>query len=489
MTATQAGYHLRVVNPYPDPINYDPNRFIGTPSIIVIRQLFSGLVAYTPQMEVIPDVAARWDVEDGGKTYRFHLRNDVFWSDGVPVTAHDFLFSWQRATDQTNGFALGDRHIQVETPDPATLVVRLDAPAGHFLHLLSHPALYPIPRHAVDKHGDSWLDLENLVTNGPFRLESWEPTQAVVFARNPQYHGERAGTVERVTYDSRGNWNEKMAMYGQGEVDVLGLPVASTPEILQARTDHADEYRALPTFSTDILLFNQRFAPFDDRRVRQALAMTVNQVELAETTGRGLLPPAQGGLIPPGMPGHAEQAALVYDPARARELLAEAGYPGGQGLPSLRLTVIDAYANRGFYCQSQWREHLGVEIAVDSLGWPDFMEQVFDRPEQVACYTVGFPPMYYDPYCLLFDNHILEHAGWHNERFDQLWQAARSAVAQEERYQTYQALDTLLVEEAVYVPLLYHHTNLLVKPWVKRYPFLPLWGWYWKDVLVERPGA
>jgi oligopeptide transport system substrate-binding protein len=484
MAATQAGFHLRVVNPYPDPINYDPNHFIGTPSIIVIRQLFSGLVAYNPQMDVTPDVAAGWDMEDGGKTYRFHLRKDVFWSDGVPVSANDFLFSWRRANEQKNGFELGDRQIQVEVPDPVTLVVRLDKPADHFLHLLSQPALYPIPRHAVEKHGDRWLELDNLVTNGPFQLESWEPTQAIVFVRNPRYHGDYSGNVERVTYYSRSNWTEKLAMYERSEVEVLGLPSIPKPEILQARSDYADEYRALATFTTEILLFNQRYAPFADRRVRQALAMTINQIELAETNRQGLLPPAQGGLIPPGMPGHAGQVALPYDPARARELLAAAGFPGGQGFPPLHLSVIDAYASSGFYCQSQWREHLGIEIAVDSLGWPDFMKQVFDRPEQVACYTVGFPPMYYDPYCMLFESQILDHSSYSNDRFDQLQQTARNATSQEERYRTYQAMDTLLADEAVFVPLLYHRTNLLVKPWVKSYPYLPLWSWLWKDAVM-----
>jgi oligopeptide transport system substrate-binding protein len=168
-----------------------------------MSQLFSGLVESGPALEVVPDLAKNWEVLDGGRKYVFHLRDDARWSDGTPVTADDFEYAWRRALDPVTesphasllydvagarAFHQGEARwedVGVQAVDEATLVVELEGPTGYFLQLLADQATYALPRHVVEAQGESWTEVGNIVTNGPFRLEAWQPGQSMVLVRNP----------------------------------------------------------------------------------------------------------------------------------------------------------------------------------------------------------------------------------------------------------------------------------------------------------------
>ena len=182
-----------------------------------IIQLFSGLVELRPDVGVVPDVAQSWQVLQDGKKYLFHLRDDVRWSDGKPVTAGDFEYAWKRVLGDHTTFTIprllydvkGARAFhQGEVSDPdsvgvraldeITLAVELEGPTGYFLHLLANAVTFPVPRHMVELHGEAWAEPENILTCGPFRLESWQPGERMTLVRNPDYHGRFTGNLECV---------------------------------------------------------------------------------------------------------------------------------------------------------------------------------------------------------------------------------------------------------------------------------------------------
>jgi tetratricopeptide (TPR) repeat protein len=239
-------------------------------SLELVQQLFSGLVALSPEMEVLPDVARTWDVLDGGCRYLFHLRDDVRWSDGVPVTAHDFEYAWKRTLDPATGSTVADLLYEVkgaqtfhcgEGSDPgwvgvraldkSTLEVELEGPTGYFLYLLAHPVTWPVPRHVVEKLSDAWPEGRNIVTNGPFRLESWRPGEWMILSRYPAYHGRFGGNVQRVelTLLPVGETPAAMEMYEADELDILNLAPLSPAEMDAARQGHPGEYVRVPRLS------------------------------------------------------------------------------------------------------------------------------------------------------------------------------------------------------------------------------------------------
>jgi hypothetical protein len=323
------------------------------PSHVVLDQLFSGLMEVSPEMGVVPDMAESWEVLEGGRKYLFRLRKDVRWTDGVQVTAQDYEYTWKRLLEARSeqrwhmflydikgatGFHQGDLRsadqVAVHALDEFTLAVELEGPTSYFPYLMAFVAGYPMPRHVVEVHGDAWIELDHIVTNGPFRLVSWERGESLVLERNPTYHGRFTGNLQRV--ECMFHWGQSaksLQKYEADQVDICGdLPLA---DLARGRQRFAGEYVAGPWLCTHFLGFESRWPPFDDWRVRRALALAMDRETLADVILRGYAFPATGGLVPPGMPGHSPEIGLPYDLQAARSLLAEAGYPDGRGFPSI----------------------------------------------------------------------------------------------------------------------------------------------------------
>jgi class 3 adenylate cyclase/tetratricopeptide (TPR) repeat protein len=261
----------------------------------VVRQLFSGLVALDPEGGIVPDVARSWEVRDGGRKYVFHLRDDVRWSDGTPVTAEDFEFGWKRVlhpvTDSASAGMLYDvkgarpfhlakvsneASVGIQALDNGTLLVQLEGPTAYFLHLLTNCATYPVPRHVVQVHGNAWAKTGSIATNGPFRLESWHKDESMTFCRNSDYHGRCKGNVERVVLRLRSALSSSqssgrlLAAYEADELHCLNLLGLSPSDKNRAPDRYAGEYILGPSLSTFYVGFDVSRAPFADPRVRRA---------------------------------------------------------------------------------------------------------------------------------------------------------------------------------------------------------------------------
>lgn len=495
-----APHPLRLINA-PDPTTLDPSTAGETHSVFVIDQLFSGLLALNPELDVVPEIARSWEVREGGLHYVFHLRDDAAWSDGRPVTAADFVCGWQRVLhpatasipsllyDVRGARAFHDGEISdphslgVRALDPLTLLVELEQPTGYLPHLLANSVTYPVPQHVVEQYGSAWAEAEHLVTNGPFRLERWRRGQDMTLTRHPGYRGPMSGNVPQVELLFSADSADILARYEADELDVLYLSRLSLADRERARQWHADEYVFGPALDTTYIGFSVSRPPFGDARVRQALALAIDQETLVNGVLGGYDSPALGGFVPPGMPGHSPDIGLPYDPARARQLLASAGYPGGRGFPTVEWLIKPGYEPTAAYLQVQWREQLGLHLT-----WqPVEKSQLIARLDHnlFDIYQMGWVADYLDPDNFLRVSCHHQWSDWHNDAYSAYVEQARHITNQAERLKLHRQADKVLVEEAAIIPLTYHRQHLLVKPWVKQFPTSPIKIWYWKDVIIE----
>jgi ABC-type transport system substrate-binding protein/class 3 adenylate cyclase len=371
-----APHPLRMV--WSDPPSLDPTMGGTNWMAAICFELFSGLVGQSPEMEVIPDVAHSWEMLEDGKKYIFHLRKDVYWSDGVPVTAADFEFTFKRALKpETKAPVAGlllhgikgarARHlgqtsdasqVGVYAVDDETLVIELEEPTGYFMQDLSYYVLLPVPRHAVETHGAAWSEPEHIVTNGPFRLKAWQREDHLLLEKNPQYHGRFTGNAEQIHLKLGVDSQAQRQLYTAAQLDLVYNWFTDTSVIDDLRHEHPEEYQHRPRFVTIYLIFDITKPPFNDRRVRQAFVAAIDRETLADVIYRGYDLAGTGGFVPPGMPGYSPDIGLVFDPVRARRLLAEAGY--ADNLPPREITCLTVPAREllANYLQSQWQDNL-----------------------------------------------------------------------------------------------------------------------------------
>jgi ABC-type oligopeptide transport system substrate-binding subunit/DNA-binding SARP family transcriptional activator len=482
----------------------DPTLAEDFPSVEVVRQLFSGLADQTPEMDVIPDVARSWEVLEGGRTYVFHLRDDVRWSDGQPVTAEDYEYAWKRVLDPVIGspgalalydikgasaFHRGEMSdpglVGVRAQDPLTLVVELEGPTSYLPHLMTHWLTYPVPRQVVERHGEAWTEAQNIVTNGPFRLESWERGKSMVLVLYQQYHRRVSGNVQKVDVILNTDPSVELDKYEDGQLDIGYLWELSPMEMDLARQQHAGEYMSGPSLTTWLVRFKVSGPPFDDVRVRRAFVMAIDRDTLAEVDMRGHFFPATGGVIPPGMPAHSPGIGLVCDVEGARRLLAEAGYPEGYPFPEVTFLVPPSPSVQQAVEQlkAQWEEKLGVNIAVHASDWTTYFDRFHEEQEHLffdSCIA-----RYPDPDHCLRQLSSGQGAAWQNEEYAQLLERARQAMNQDTRITLYRQADRILIEEAPIIPIGYGRQHLLVKPWVSQIPTSAIKYLFWKDVVIE----
>jgi ABC-type oligopeptide transport system substrate-binding subunit len=498
-----APHALRVVSPLAATL--DPALVHDERTGAVVEQLFRCLVQVTPELNVVPDMARSWDVLDGGRKYVFHLRAGVHWSDGQPVTAHDFAYSWRRLL--TMGVPAGNveplYHIQgakalhegltddpdtvaVRALDDLTLVVELESPAAYFLQWLGYLAMCAVPRHAVDAYGSEWTDQQHIVTNGPFRIESWDAGRSMVLLRDPGYSGRRSGNLERVELlELDLHSSHALEMYQADALDVLDIQYLSVADLERARQRHAAEYVRLPWLATQYVVFDLHQPPMDDERVRRAFVLATDRHQLANVARKGLESPATGGLVPPGMPGHSPGIALPYDPAAGQELLAQAGFPAGRDVPCITATAPTIWIDYTEFLQRQWLENLGVDVSWDLVSPEVYFgpAEPEHSPPRFHMRMGGWVPDYPDP-----DNYlrfIPRIWNWQNDTYNQLVDKAMRVMDHGERIRLYAQAERILVQEAPMLILTYRSLHVLLKPWVKKYPSAPTGDVFWKDVIIE----
>ncbi|MFZ0546556.1 MAG: ABC transporter substrate-binding protein [Candidatus Promineifilaceae bacterium] len=488
------------------PVTLDPALAADTFTGSLIHQLFCGLVELTPQLAIVPAVADRWEIGDGGRKYTFHLGPDWHWHDGRPVIAADFIYAWQRIlSKETNSphanilypirgaqtFHSGKEKdpdtLGLSSPDDLILVVELDRPVSTFLHLLASWPTFPVPSHTIEAYGEDWTKPGKLVGNGPFQLGLDTDDESLILTSNPQYAGKRTGNIGYISIGLVDRWDEswplRLSNYTNGLVDELYLHGAPLEVLKQIQAEHASEYIATPHFGVGYMIFDMTRPPFDDRRVRKAMVMVISRQTLANVILAGYEYPADGGFIPPGMPGHTTDIGLPYDPDEANRLLAEAGYPGGVGCPPIRVFHMRP-AHEVNYLKAQWGIILGLDLEWESTDWQTLMARLNDKRPHIVISnaTASYP----DPVSLLRWQFFAKQMGVLNSPgLTAQLEDALSMTDQTARIAFFSTADRLLMEQAAVVPLTYLRNHFLISSKIKNFPVSPLCWWFWSDVVME----
>ncbi len=493
-----------------EPSTLDPGLATDSVSLYILHQLFEGLVQFDAELNAMPAVARRWEILDGGLRYLFHLRDDVCWSDGSPLTAHDFENTWRRNLDPATGadYAVllydvegarawhqgqesDPRRLGIRALSDDTLEVRLERPSNFFLSVLAAPIACPMPPAALAAHGNDWATAGRMVCNGPYCLSEWNAGRSLILTRNPHYRGYFPGNVEQIEFTVlQGPTTYGLELYRENHLDVgcvsntmVDIKRSFEIDLEQMRALYPRELQSYAFLVTYFLGFINDRPPFDDVRVRLALAHAIDRERLVKRYGGGVLP-AWGGFVPPVMAGHSPAIGLQHNPDLARRLLAEAGYPDGRGFPPLVLTAATIAVESQRDLCDQWREVLGIDIQPELVDINAFVEQMAHDPP--GFYVVGWVADYpsADSFLRVAPEVGLIARGWSNARYTQLVTSAPHLIDRREYMEAYHQADRILIEEAVVVPLWYDQLHFLVKPWVHGLRVSPLGLVRYKEVLL-----
>lgn len=482
-----------------EPPTLDWTRATDNVSITVIEQLMRGLTQLDPELKPAPALAERWDVSGDGLRYTFHLRTDVRWSDGVPLSAEQFVYSWRRLLDPAtaaeyayflypvrgarafNSGALRDpAALGVRALDAHTLRVELERPLVYFPSLTTFMVTFPLRRDLIERYGDAWTEPGQLVSLGPFRLEEWRHEYRLRLRANESYFA-GAPVLRGITAYMVEQASTALVLFEQGLLDIVRLP----PLEIRRYRDRPS-YRRAPALRGYYYGFNTRLAPFDRASVRRAFAMSIDRSEFPRLLQGGEIPAAYW--IPPGMPHHNPDVGVRFDPEAARALLRSEGIDP-RTLDPVRIVYNSDQLNKlvAEKVQSQWETHLGVEVELQSREWKVFLRELAHSPPPV--YRLGWGADFPDPdnFMNLFTSYSANnHTGWANAEYDRLVdQAAREHIPAR-RQQLYDRAQRILCEEDVpIVPLFVTSINLVVRPRVRGFEPNPMDLFFLEQVTVE----
>jgi oligopeptide transport system substrate-binding protein len=463
--------------------------------------IFSGLVRLNSELQVEPDLAAGWQVSDDGRLYTFYLRPEATFHDGQPVRAADVIYSWERAASpelasDTVLTYLGDiegladvvagraeRVSGLRAVDDHTLEVRIDAPKSYFLSKLTYPVAYVVDRENVSRA--DWQRQPN--GTGPFTLASWQDDEIMVLARHEGYYGRRPALANVVYLMGAGI---PMSMYELGEIDLVGVGGGNLERAQDPNSPFADELRLGANMCTSYVGFDNQRPPFDDPRVRRAFAMAIDQERIVEGLYQGNALPAAGPL-PPGMPGYSgDTGQPVYDPAAARQLLAEAGYGDPADLPVLTFNT-SGYGGVGALVTAlitMWQENLGVTIEPVLLDPYEYLDELY-AGNTGHLFTSGWCADYPDPenfLDLLFHSGSQQNlTGFSDGAVDGLLEQARVEGDVQARLAQYGHIERQIVAGAPAVFLVHSLSAVLVKPYLENYVLTPIGVPQWHEVVIR----
>ncbi|MEM7030649.1 MAG: ABC transporter substrate-binding protein [Chloroflexota bacterium] len=350
----------------------------------IIKDIFEGLVELDSELNVIPALARRWQVDHSGYNYRFTLRSGLKWSDGQPLTAHDFVYAWRRnlspqtkaglahqlfiidgAEDYNMGENIDATHIAVEALDDTQLAIKLKTPTSYFPYLLTNPITFPQPKH---KNGNQQNDKKSIVCNGPFMITSWNDKHEIHLARNRHFRGYNPGNLDAVILRFV---DPNIAEYQKGSIDWCRVENRST---IPSR--YLQEISLIQYLTTFLLGFACNTFPFNIGDIRRAFSHAIDQKALTKQVWSNTQKPAVGGIIPPGMIGHSPEIGLNFNPEYARELLKQSGISLKKDLPKIRLAAPQWFGDTPSFLQQTWQAHLGVHVeVVENIAIEDALEK------------------------------------------------------------------------------------------------------------------
>ncbi len=481
-----------------EPPTLDIQLATDTTSHLIIHQCIEGLYEYRGDGSMEPTGATGFTVSEDGRVYTISLREEAMWSDGVPVTAQHFEdgvirllkpetaaeYAWlMYDIEGAEAFNTGETDdpelVGVKALDDYTLEVTLSAPTSYFETILPFSTFYPVRLDVIEEYGDLWTEPGNYVSNGAYLLESWEHEAEVVLVKNPDYWNADAVTIEKITLPIIMESATSLALYENDELHVSGYPSEEVPRIL-ADPVLSGQLRSLPRPGVYYVGLNTLRPPTDNLLVRKALASAIDRKAIIEnvvqrpwlTPSSCTTPPRILGYQPWGTCGH------TFNPGKAQEYLAEAGYPDGEGFPG-----VEFWFNRADYNEdvieavaAMWEENLNIKVELRTNEWAvylDYLDACNNTKEDLAAcefnaYRMGWVMDYGDPQnqleVVFAPGSTFQYTGWENARFDELMDLAGDSFVTEEREAYYMEADKILSEDEVAtIPIHGYERNTLVK--------------------------
>lgn len=469
-----------------EPESVDPQIITGQPDMRVVQGLFEGLTRLDPRTGgAIPGLAERWDISADGRIYTFHLRTNLVWSTGEAITADDVVYSWIRALDPAtacdyagqlyfvkNGEAFNAGKIKdpslvgVHALDPTTVRVELNNPTLFFLDLCAMPIMAVVPRWTIEKYGDMWIKARPLPSSGPYELVYWRLNDKIRLRKNPRYWDATNTQSDIIDILPVGSANAALNLYERGQVDIVWDKELVPTELMDVLLQRPDFHR-FQYLGTYFFRFNMTRKPFDDPRVRKALALAIDKERLVKRITRSGELPADS-LVPPGTANYTPAQGLGYDPALARQLLAEAGYPDGKGFPHFQYMFNAAaggsakmHEKVAVELQQMWRDTLGIQMELRQLEWKvylnaqDQLDYDLSRSSWIGDYNDAntFLDMF-------MSNNGNNRTGFKSERYDALIRKANSLTDVKARAKVLQEAETMLVHDDLPIVPLYFYMGV-----------------------------
>ncbi|MGI9229690.1 MAG: peptide ABC transporter substrate-binding protein [Gammaproteobacteria bacterium] len=478
-----------------EPQDLDPHVVTGITEHNIIIALNEGLVSKHPEdLSIRPGVAEAWRLAGDGVTYTFTLRENARWSNGEPLTATDFVGSWRRALlpglanayaymlyplKNAEAFNRGEitdfEQVGVKAADARTLVVQLHRPVPYFLQLLDHYSYFPVPvavirQHgALDERGARWTRPGNHVGNGPYKLSEWLMNRIIIVDKNPYYWDADKVTINTIKFYPIDNTTTEEHMFRAGQLHLTNTIPIGKMQAYQQSQDPA--LRVDPYLGTYYYALNTTVPALRDARVRRALAISIDRESIVRKITRGGQLSAYN-FTPPDTNGYTARARMEYNIDRARRLLAEAGFPDGEGFPELTITynTSDGHRKIAIAIQEMWKQALNIKVGLLNQEWKVYLDTTKGMNHQIA--RAAWIGDYFDPGTFL-DLFITDGGnnitGWSNAEYDALIQTAADTPDQAERYEHFQRAEAILMAEAPVIPIYTYTRQMLMSPDVKGY--------------------
>lgn len=485
-----------------EPETIDPAKAQGAPDLTVINAVFEGLVRYDKDTKVQPAMASEWKVSDDKKTYTFKLK-DSKWSNGDPVTADDFVYSWQRVLnpDTASPYAYqlyylenGEAYntgaekdfskVGVKALDAKTLEVKLNGPAPQFLGLTAFGTLMPVNKKIVSADKDWATKAESYIGNGPFKMTKWEKNQKFEFAPNENYWDKSSIKLEKLVFTSVTKASTEYNMFETGQIDFGDDP--PTEEISRLIKDKT--VLLAPDLTTYYYVFNTKAKPFDDPKVRKAFAMAIDRKSIVDNVTKANQLPAYA-FVPPGFPDADTTKDFratggdyfKEDVAAAKKLLADAGYPEGKGFPKVELMVNDneGHIKIASAILEMWKTNLGItNVSVKTMEWGSYLKARKSGDFQIA--RAGWGADYLDAMTFV-DLYTTQNIGgnndtfWSNPEFDKAIKDTNNEGDTTKRFALMHKAEKLMMDDQILLPIYYYTNPYYAKSYLKGY-LVPSFG-------------
>lgn len=492
------------------PETMDPTMSTGLPEATIQNALFEGLYRYGADKELQPAVAEKVDVSEDGLKYVFTIKKDVKWSNGDPVTAHDFEYSWKRLLDKETGaeyayqafyikngeeFNAGKvsaDEVGVKATDDYTLEVELVAPTPYFLDLTAFANLFPLHEETVEGNENWAASPDTIVGNGPYKMTAFQAQEKVEMVKNENYWDTDNVNLDKLTMTFVEDENTELSMFESNQIDIAeNVPVKDTQKLL------ADgKAISFPEAGCYYYIFNCKKAPFDDARVRKAFTYAIDRQAIIDNITQAGQKPALA-YTPFGFPDETVDKDFRSvggdyfkdnDVEKAKELLAEAGYPDGKGLPDIEIfyNTQEAHQKIAEAVGQMWKDNLGANVKLRNSEWAVYLSDRDEGNFQVA--RAGWMADYNDAMTYM-DMHVTDGGNndsfWSNAEYDELINEAKASNDEKLRIENMHKAEKILMDEMPVAPIYFYVNVNMYQPWVKGV-FTPPFGSYqefkWADV-------